>query len=575
MLPGRTPNREALAPAPWMTQHLLPQPAVVSTDGDAGGPVAPFELKERAEPLLLEAVTRLNARLLCLQPELNRAAPVALPLRIALPAPVPEQAVPQLGDDARYRLTLSSNGAEIEAVTVWGALAALETLAQYLAQQPLVRNLQVEDVPRFPWRGVLLDPARRFLPIPVLRQTVAALAALKINVLHLHLTDDQGFRFPSRRWPRLTSAQHYSRAELGELIAFAASHGVRIVPELDMPGHVTSWLLGYPQLGVSPIAESDRFGVHKAALDPLEPLVHAVVEDLLDEVVELFPDQCVHVGGDEVHAASWLEDDALMQRAAGLGITEAATLQARFTARVAEAVLARGRTPVLWDEALHPELERFGERLIIGCWRGATARDRALAAGHRAIVAAGYYLDLNYPAAWHYEYDPGADEAELIAHEDLLQTDPAFQSVAAGLRWTDHWRDAAASVPSQAGLLGGQACLWGELVDAAALEQRLFSRLPAIAERLWTPVGNCDVDNLTERLLLCHAYLDDAGLTQLRGDAERPAPRGRHWPALEVACGAAGARQMVRSSAWCCGPRGAADRNGDAAGPTLRCNLEA
>ena len=520
---------------PWVTRHLLPRPARVI-------PGIPLKLAlgrlvaATEDPRLLAGLKRANAQL----ERLPGGTPSAeLPVQLEIEHPVPAAAVPALDSDSSYRLVLDEHGVRIHAANQWGALCALATLTQFLSLQDQLYGITIEDAPRFPWRGVLLDPARRFLPLTALKRTISGMSAMKLNTLHLHLTDDQGIRFPSRRWPRLPSQDHYSRAELEQLVAFAADHGVRVVPELDVPGHVTAWLTAYPRLGLEGTSATRRFGVHRAALNPIEPLVFEVLRDLLDEVIEVFPDACIHLGGDEVHPEAWARSAAIDAFMAEAGLDGPRDLQAWFTERLVRMVLDRGRTPILWDEALHQRLAPFGDQLIFMCWRGATWRDRALAQGHRCVVAAGAYLDLNYPAQWHYRYDPAAPQAELIALEDELLTASAFGNVADGLRWTHQWRagqvDPLLPGTSEQLVLGGQACLWGELVDDATLDQRLWSRLPALAELWWTPPQERVTESLPERLLLTHSYLEATGLIALESTFRRQAEGlgiNLHWQRL-------------------------------------------
>ena len=389
---------------------------------------------------------------------------------------------------------------------------------------------RIEDAPRFPWRGLMLDAARHFIPADALLQTLDLMAFYKLNVLHLHLSDDQGFRFPSAAWPKLASRESYRRAELRELVAQAATRGIRVVPELDMPGHVASWLAAYPEWGPQrqPVAASQRFGAHQAVLNPADAAVYQAVDALLGELAEIFPDPFVHIGGDEVQPDCWQESEEISAYMAQHGLSGPPALQAHFNQRVAALAARRGKRLIGWDEALHEEAPAG---MIVQAWRGATARDRALAAGHDCIVSSGYYLDLFYPADLHHAWDLGAPEDELLAQEDALLQDPRLVHVSEGIRWTHAWREIAgpkrtdaapearrsgnwpagatpagtapagtapasaapaSATPSNAthrtrgAVLGGEACLWSELVDERLLPVRLWSRMPAIAERFWS-----------------------------------------------------------------------------------------
>ena len=169
---------------------------------------------------------------------------------------------PQLSMNESYELSVAEDAIYLTAHSRWGALRAVATLAQLACSDQLYRGLRIEDRPRFAWRGLLLDVARHFFPIASLKLVIDGLAAVKMNVLHLHLSDDQGFRFPSTAFPNLASDDHYTADELRELVSYAAHRGVRIVPELDMPGHVTSWLVAHPEWGTQQPAATRRFGVH-------------------------------------------------------------------------------------------------------------------------------------------------------------------------------------------------------------------------------------------------------------------------------------------------------------------------
>jgi len=404
-----------------------------------------------------------------------------------------------------YQCASESTRAKITAPNTWGALHGLTTLWQLCASAADTTNadqhFNVHDFPRFAWRGLLIDVARHFFSLDLLKRIVDGMSRLKMNVLHLHLTDDQAFRFASAKFPKLASCECYSQDELAELVQYAANVGVRIVPELDVPGHVTSWLCAYPQWGVEEVLPSEKFGVHKACLNPIEESVYAMLDDLLEEVCTVFPDEYVHIGGDEVHPEWWRTDDKIQAYIAEHGHGDVRGLQAYFNRRVYACLTARGRKVIGWDEVLHENMPP----MVVQNWRGATTRDRALARGLDCVVSAGYYLDLSYPADIHYGWDPQAPQDVLVSAEDELKQDLRLAHVAAGIAWTDQWRQEAINIdavgPTICGeVLGGEACLWTELVDEQSLETRLWSRLPAVAERLWSAHEITDTDDFYARL---------------------------------------------------------------------------
>ncbi len=420
-----------------------------------------------------------------------------------LPAPLRVQVaqaadgVPQLHVDESYQLRIAGHEISLQAQTTWGALHGLTTLYQLQQQDQLQDGLTINDQPRFPWRGLLLDVARHFISIPLLQRVVEGMAMLKLNVLHLHLTDDQGFRFVSRAYPKLASAQAYTREALRGLVEFAAQRGIRVVPELDVPGHVTSWLTAYPEFGFGQVAASRRFGVHEACLDPANEAVYTFLQTLFAEVAEVFPDRYLHIGGDEVHPAWWRKDAQIQRFMQQQGMADTADLQNYFNTRVCAILTALGRRAVGWDEVLHPQMPD----MVVQNWRGATTRDRILTRPLPCLISAGYYLDLFYPNEFHYRYDPQAAQAELLALEDSWQQDVRMAHVAAGVEWTKQWRrDALTEDADQDGVLGGEACLWAELVDEQTLEVRLWSRLPSVAERLWSAAQVTDTEDFYRRL---------------------------------------------------------------------------
>ena len=402
---------------------------------------------------------------------------------------------PSLDADESYQLRISQAGLAIRAQETAGALAALATLAQLADQEGCLPEGLVEDAPSFPWRGLMLDPARRFISMDSLHKTLDAMAFYKLNVLHLHLTDDQGFRWRSAAFPKLASSESYSPEELRCLVAEASARGIRVIPELDAPGHVTSWLCAYPQWGPqrAAVSPTDRFGPHEAVLNPADEGVYQALDTLLGELADIFPDRFIHIGGDEVNPNWWNASEEVAAYMAQRGLDGPAALQAHFLTRVAQLAAARGKRVLGWDEALH---EHGPADLVVQAWRGATAQGRALAAGHDCVASSAYYLDLFYPADLHQACPVSAAQDELLAWEERLIADPRLRHVAAGLEWMRGWRQRAAG-PPQGRVLGAEACLWSELASDEITPVRLWSRMPALADRFWTnrktPEDLCDL----------------------------------------------------------------------------------
>ena len=405
---------------------------------------------------------------------------------------------PQFDMDEHYELRVASEQVLLKANTTWGALHGITTLRQLTSTSGLPNGLHINDSPRFSWRGCMLDVTRHFIPLAQLYQVVDGLQLLKLNVLHLHLSDDQGFRFGSRIWPKLVSDEHYTMEQLAELVAYAADRGIRLIPELDVPGHVTHWLLAYPQWGSEKAYPSQRFGAHPGCLDPTREEVYAALASLFAEIAEVFPDQYVHVGGDEVNPKWWQRSEAVQAFIVEHGLEDERGLQNYFLHCVQQILASLDKQIIGWDEVLHEQMPEC----VVQNWRGATTRDRALAVARSCIVSAPYYLDLHFPADIHYQFDPQAPQQSWLAMENALAEDRRLRHIAPALSWTHQWRAGAIELDHEpaAKVLGGEACLWAELVDGPTLPMRLWGRLPAIAERLWSSADCRDSVDFYRRL---------------------------------------------------------------------------
>ncbi len=400
-----------------------------------------------------------------------------------------------------YTLEINANEIALQARTPLGVLRGAQTLSQILVQVGALSGeihssdlpcLKIEDQPAFAWRGLLIDVARHFIELPALLRTVDGMAHHKLNVLHLHLTDDQAYRFPSKAYTKLNAVGRcYTREQLRELVVYAEARGIRIVPELDMPGHTTCWLAAYPNWSLYEVKPTRRFGVHKGCLNPTVEETYEVITTLLTEFAEVFPDECVHVGGDEVHPVWWSEHPEVRSFMQEKGFDTPRDLQAYFNTRVSTVLAKLGKRMLVWDEAVHESLPKD---TVVQAWRGMTARDAVVAGGHSCIVSAPYYLDLFYPSDLHTRFEPLLPIEQSIAAEDAMLLDERLAHVAGGLEWTKQWRDrpddlAAGEVGSAElsdNVLGGEACLWSELVNTQLLDVRLWSRLPLVAELFWS-----------------------------------------------------------------------------------------
>ncbi|HEY4949519.1 MAG TPA: family 20 glycosylhydrolase [Candidatus Acidoferrales bacterium] len=395
-----------------------------------------------------------------------------------------------LGEDESYVLDVSSAGAKLTAPNPLGAMHGLQTFLQLVQVTPegyAVPAIHVEDSPRFPWRGLSVDVSRHFISMEVLKRNVDGMAAAKMNVLHLHLSDDQGFRLESREFPKLqelgSDGMYYRQSEMRELIAYASDRGIRVVPEFDTPGHSTAWFVGYPDLssGAGPYQIERRWGIFDPAMDPTRESTYKFLDKFIAEMAAIFPDRYFHIGGDEVNGKQWDANPKISEFKQAHSLKNNEELQQYFTSRVEKIVSKHHKLMVGWDEILAPGMPKD---IVIQSWRGQASLDEAARQGYRGILSSGYYLDAIQPAEQHYLVDPlsGAG-ATLTAEQQKL-------------------------------ILGGEACMWEEFASDESIESRIWPRAAAIAERLWSPQQLQDVTSMYRRMAAFSARLEQLGLTQ-------------------------------------------------------------
>jgi hexosaminidase len=404
-------------------------------------------------------------------------------------------AIPALGDDEAYTLEISPTQATLRSANVVGALRGLETLLQLLQSDAgdwFLPAVTIRDQPRFPWRGLLIDVARHWQPIDVIKRNLDGMALVKLNVLHLHLTEDQGFRVESKTFPRLhqlgSDGKYFTQEQIREIIAYAAARGIRVVPEFDIPGHATSWVVGYPELASAPGPYSieRHWGVFDPVLDPTNEKTYELLEGFLGEMAALFPDPFLHIGGDENNGKQWSANPRIQAFIRDHGLKNNEGLHAYFNGRVREILAKHGKKMIGWDEILHPDLPKDS---VIHSWRGAKGLVDAAQRGYTAILSNGYYIDLIQPAWKHYLNDPLPADTPLTADE-------------------------------QKRIIGGEATMWSEWVTPETIDSRIWPRTAAIAERLWSPRDVKDVPDMYRRLAVVSQRLEEAGL---RHEKNRPA----------------------------------------------------
>ncbi|MGD1078445.1 MAG: family 20 glycosylhydrolase [Candidatus Sulfotelmatobacter sp.] len=400
------------------------------------------------------------------------------------------QAVQKLDEDESYKLTVADSGAKLTAPTTLGILRGLQTFLQLVQITPTgfaAPAVTINDQPRFPWRGLLIDVSRHFIPIDVLKRNIDGMAAVKMNVLHWHLSDDQGFRVESKRFPKLTQAgsdgMFYTQDEIRDFIAYAHDRGIRVMPEFDMPGHSRSWFLGYPELSSGAGPYTLEGGGIDPIMDPTRESTYKFLEKFIAEMAKLFPDPYFHIGGDEVDGKQWDANPKIQEFIKTHGMKNNQDLQAYFNQRLEKIVAKNHKTMVGWDEILHPDLPKT---VIVQSWRGQASLAAAAKQGYRGLLSYGYYLDLMWPAARHYAVDP----------------------------MTMTTTDAAASLTPQEKslILGGESCQWAEWVTPENIDSHIWPRNAVIAERLWSPQEVKDVASMYRRMNAVSYDLEWLGL---------------------------------------------------------------
>lgn len=408
LYPALATDEPVLMPTPATLQAgtgklLLPNTIGVAVDGPDSASV------RQALQLLTQFQSQLTVKT---APAADAKLQIRYRQAIQLPGP---------DDNESYQLQISAEQIRLDAHSSTGVLYGLMTLSQLLrceAKLCTVPQLQIDDQPRFRWRGLLLDSARRFIPLADIRRTLDGMAAAKLNVLHWHLTDDQGWRIESEAYPKLhqlaSQGQFYTKQQVRELVAYAAARGIRVVPELDVPGHASAIGMAYPELlawpdamldktGMQALPPERRFGVFAPVLDLSNAATWQFIQALVTEWRQLFPDPYLHIGGDEVKADYWLANSKIKQLMQQQNLTDGHALQAWFNQQLAALLKQQQRRMIGWDETLHPQLPK---NTVVQSWQGQDALGAAVRAGHPALLSAGFYLDMPQPASYHAQNDP-------------------------------------------------------------------------------------------------------------------------------------------------------------------------
>lgn len=405
-------------------------------------------------------------------------------------------AIPKLGDDESYNLEISVKQAKLKSATTVGAMRGLETLLQLLERDKdgfYFPSVSINDKPRFPWRGLMIDSARHFQPMEVLKRNLDAMSAVKLNVLHWHLTEDQGIRVESKKFPELhlqgSDGDFYTQEQIREIVKYAADRGIRVMPEFDMPGHATAWLVSHPEIGSGLPGQTYKIerqpGIFDPTLDPTNEKTYKLLEPFFAEMAALFPDAYMHIGGDENEGKQWDANPKIQEFKKKNNLKDNHELQTYFNKRILKFLQKNGKIMMGWDEIFQADIPKD---IVIQSWRGQEALAKVARQGNQGILSNGYYIDLMQPASDHYVVDPLPANTTLNAEE-------------------------------QKRVLGGEATMWSEWVSPETIDSRIWTRTAAIAERLWSPREVKDIDDMYRRLDVISLQLEELGLTHRKNQA--------------------------------------------------------
>ena len=402
-----------------------------------------------------------------------------------------------ISSNEAYSLEVKENNILINATTDVGALRGLETLLQLVnfnKEGYYFEGVIINDAPRFVWRGLMIDAARHFQPISVLKRNLDAMASVKLNVFHWHLTDDQGFRVESKAFPRLhklaSDGLYYTQDQVREVVAYASNLGIRVIPEFDVPGHASAILTAYPELGSKDGYEYniERFaGVFDPTLNPSKEVTYLFLETLFREITPLFPDEYFHIGGDENEGKHWDENQEIQVFKKKHNLKTNHDLQTYFNIKLEKILKEFGKKLMGWDEILTPSTPTSA---VIHSWRGKqeglkqSTLIEAAKKGYQTVLSNGYYIDRLLSVTHHYSVDPIGDA--ILTKEEREK------------------------------ILGAEATMWSELVTPQTIDSRIWPRTAAIAERFWSPKNITDIDNMRKRLKVVNFQLEELGITHIK-----------------------------------------------------------
>ena len=424
---------------------------------------------------------------------------------------------PAVKEREGYVMTVTASGVTIQGGSAAGVFYGIQTLRKALKEGPIMNPVVITDAPRFQWRGMHLDCSRHFFPVAFVKKFIDLLALHNMNVFHWHLTDDQGWRIEIKKWPKLIEVGskrtgtiigtnsdiddetpyggYYTQEEAREIVAYAAARHITVVPEIDMPGHMLAALASYPELGCTggPYQVGHYWGVYKDVLCVANPKVYQFVEDVLTEIMDIFPSDVIHIGGDETPTDKWLqcakcqalqkELPAPQQSAEDFEplTSKLSPLQAHFTKKVFAFLTSKGRRALGWDEIL----DGSPQDAMIMSWRGTEPGAKAAETGHDVVMTPTTFCYFDYQQVEDVLFEPSRCGG-FIPIEKVYALDPAPDSLSQAAR--EH-------------ILGAQANLWTEyMTNERMVGYQALPRMSALSEVQWSQPARKDYEAFKERL---------------------------------------------------------------------------
>lgn len=424
---------------------------------------------------------------------------------------------PNVKESEGYVLTVSQKGVSIHGGSAAGVFYGIQTLRKAVKEGSIMNPVVITDAPRFNWRGMHLDCSRHFFPVAFVKKFIDLLALHNMNRFHWHLTDDQGWRIEIKKWPKLISVGsqrtgtiigtnsdiddgipyggYYTQDEAREIVAYAAERHITVIPEIDMPGHMLAALASYPKLGCTggPYQVGHYWGVYKDVLCVSNERVYQFVEDVLTEIMDIFPSEVIHIGGDETPTDKWQQCPKCQALNATFGTattqseefspltSRLSPLQAHFTKRVFDFLTTHHRRALGWDEIL----DGSPQDAMIMSWRGTEPGAKAAETGHDVVMTPTTFCYFDYQQVEDTQFEPSRCGG-FIPIEKVYSLDPAPDSL---------------SVKAREHILGAQANLWTEyMTNEAMVEYQALPRMSALSEVQWTKPERKDYEAFKERL---------------------------------------------------------------------------